>query len=43
MEKRKITIVTDGNGAITAAADLKIKGHDVLIYNLEEKKIECLI
>lgn len=35
---KKITIVSDGNGAVTAALDLKEKGYDVLIYNLKEKE-----
>lgn len=38
MERKKITIVSDGNGAITAAADFILQGHDVLIYNLKEKE-----
>lgn len=36
--KKKITLVSSGNGSITAAADLMLQGHDVLVYNLEENK-----
>lgn len=38
MEKRRVTIVSDGNGSITAAADLLFQGHDILLYNLKEKE-----
>lgn len=37
MKKRKITIVSDGNGAVAAAAELALQGHDVTIFNLKEK------
>ncbi len=43
MDSKKITIVSDGNGAVTAAADLILKGHDVLLYNLKEKKDRMLV
>lgn len=38
MERKKITIVSDGNGAIAAAADLINQGHEVMLYNLKEKE-----
>ncbi len=38
MKKKKITLISAGNGSITAAADLKLQGYEVIVYNLEEKK-----
>lgn len=42
---KKITIVGAGNGGITAAADLKEKGFNVVLYDLPEKqhKLDAII
>ncbi|WP_101773307.1 NAD/NADP octopine/nopaline dehydrogenase family protein [Peptostreptococcus faecalis] len=42
---KNVTIIAAGNGGITAAADLKDRGFDVILYDLPEKshKLETII